>query len=220
MGRPRAGHGLWTLPPGPILLASASPRRRLLLRQQGLDFRVVVPRVAERFEREAPSRAARRLALAKAEAVAARHPRSWVLAADTVVAVSSRLLGKPRNRREAEGMLAVLSGRRHQVVTGLALLGPGFRRVGHRTTGVWIRRLTLTERRAYASTREPYDKAGGYALQGLGALLVERITGDWSNVVGLPLGLAREHFAAAASVGRRRAPKRPGRRGRGRSTLA
>ena len=210
----RDGHGLWTLPPGGIVLASGSPRRRLLLRQQGLRFRVVAPRVAEVFgRRETPPAAARRLAVAKAESVAKRHPSSWVLAADTIVAISGRLLAKPGSRREAERMLALLSGRRHQVVTALALHGPGFRKVGHRTTGVWIRRLTPAERRAYAATPEPYDKAGGYALQGLGALLVERISGDWSNVVGLPLGLARELFRdAAASAGqeaRRRSQRGP-----------
>lgn len=207
-----AGYGLWALPAGRLILASASPRRRLLLRQQGLRFRVVVPRVPEVFERgETPSRAARRLALAKAEAVAKRFPRSWVLAADTVVAVAGRLLAKPESRREAEGMLALLSGRRHQVVTALALVGPGFRRAAHRTTGVWIRKLSAAERRAYAATREPYDKAGGYALQGLGALLVERIAGDWSNVVGLPLGLARDLFAAAATAAPEERPAAPAR---------
>ena len=192
------GCGLWDLPSGSLVLASASPRRRLLLRQQGLRFQVVTPRVEETFRRESAVQAARRLARAKAANVALRRPSSWILAADTVVTIDGRLLGKPETVRQAETMLGRLSGRRHTVVTGLALIGPGYQRVGHRSTGVWIRALTPAERWAYAATREPYDKAGGYALQGLGALLVERIAGDWSNVVGLPLALARELLAGAA----------------------
>ncbi len=193
--------GLWTLPAGRLILASASPRRRLLLAQQGLPFRVASPRVAERFGRETPRAAALRLALAKARSVSRRHPGAWVIAADTVVAVGQRLLGKPAHRAEAERMLRLLAGRRHAVITGLALVGPGFERAGACRTEVWVRRLSAAEVRAYAATEEPYDKAGGYALQGLGAVLVERIEGDWSNVVGLPLDLLRRLLAEAARNG-------------------
>jgi septum formation protein len=190
---------LWTLPPGPLVLASGSPRRKLLLRQQGISFRTVHTRVVEHFARgETPRQAARRLALAKARAAARRHRRAWIVAADTVVTIDGHLLAKPSSRREAESMLRRLAGRRHAVVTAVAVVGPGFARAASCRTAVSIRRLTAAEVRAYAATREPYDKAGGYALQGLGAVLVERIEGDWSNVVGLPLGLLRGLLAEAA----------------------
>ena len=200
--------GLWVLPRGRLVLASASPRRRLLLSQQGIRFGVVTPRVGERFRRETPRAAAVRLALAKAAAVWRQRPSAWVIGADTVVAVGRRMLAKPHGPAEARRMLRLLSGRRHTVVTGVAVVGPGFRATRACTTAVWIRRLTPSEVRSYAATREPYDKAGGYALQGLGAVLVERIDGDWSNVVGLPLDALRRLLAEAARVSRRLTPEK------------
>jgi len=174
----------------PLILASASPRRRELLRLLGLPFEVV----PSAFEEPAPAShpdpeaLARELALAKARDVARNHPRRWVLGADTVVWLGDRLLGKPADASEAAAMLAALVGRTHRVTTGLALLRRGGPELtAHATTEVTFRPLTPREVAAYVATGEPYDKAGGYGIQGHGALLVEGVRGDYPNVVGLPL---------------------------------
>jgi septum formation protein len=172
----------------------------------GLRFRVEAAEVQELWRGEGPRALARRLALAKAERVHARRPRSWCLGADTVVAIGDVVLGKPASPSEAAAMLTRLSGRTHTVITGVALLGPGFRAVRAVATRVRFRRLSRAEVRAYVAAGESMDKAGGYAVQGLGGLLVERIDGDWSNVVGLPLGAVREMLRAAAGRRRSRAP--------------
>jgi len=194
---------LWRLPRGPIVLASSSPRRRMLLRAQGVPFRAAPQDVDETWRGEAPETFARRLALEKAGAAAARRPRAWCLGADTVVALDGRVLGKPGSRAEARRMLRFLSGRTHRVVSGVALVGPGFRSARVVTTRVRFRRLAAAEIARYAASGEPDDRAGAYAAQGLGATLVAAIEGDWFNVVGLPLGTARELFAAAARRGGR-----------------
>jgi len=185
------------------VLASSSPRRRLLLREQGVPFRVAPQDVDETWDGEGPEVFARRLALEKAEAAAVRRPRAWCLGADTVVALDGHVLGKPRSRAEARRMLGFLSGRTHRVVSGVALVGPGFRAARVVTTRVRFRRLGTAEIARYVASGEPDDRAGAYAAQGLGATLVAAIEGDWFNVVGLPLGAARELFGAAA--------ERPGR---------
>jgi septum formation protein len=194
---------IWRLPAGPIVLASSSPRRRLLLREQGVPFRVAPQNVDESWDGEGPEAFARRLALEKAEAAAARRPRAWCLGADTVVALDGRVLGKPGSRAEARRMLRFLSGRTHRVVSGVALVGPGFRAARVVTTRVRFRRLGAAEIARYAASGEPDDRAGAYAAQGLGATLVAAIEGDWFNVVGLPLGAARELLGAAAGRPRR-----------------
>jgi len=196
----RAG-GLWRLPPGRLVLASASPRRRWLLAGQGLRFAVAEPGIDEDAATGAPAGIARRLALAKARAVAARRADAWCLGADTVVAVGGRALGKPRDAADAASMLRALSGRRHDVHTGVALVGPGFAATRVVTTAVRFRRLRAAEIAAYVATGEPFDKAGAYAAQGRGAVLLAGIQGDWSNVVGLPLGAVRALLARAARGG-------------------
>jgi septum formation protein len=129
------------------------------------------------------------LAETKAEAVARRHPGHWVLAADTTVVVDGKLLGKPSSPREAARMLRLLSGRSHRVVSALALarLRDRFLRSAVSTTRVFFQKLTADEIRWYVASGEPMDKAGAYAIQGLGGLLVTRIEGSFSNVVGFPL---------------------------------
>jgi septum formation protein len=189
---------LWALPRGRLVLASASPRRRDLLSLQGVRFEVRPPDVDE-SDTDGPARTVvRRLALAKAEAVSRLLPRSWVIGADTVVTLGGTNLGKPADAAEARRMLRRLSGCEHTVYTGVALLGLEFRRAGSRATRVRFRRLTEAEIRSYVATGEPMDKAGSYALQGQGALLLHSITGDWSNVIGLPLGLLRDLLGEAA----------------------
>ena len=174
----------------PLLLASASPRRLDLLAQIGVrPDRVEATHVPETPRRgETPRALAQRLALAKAEAAAARHPDHLVLAADTVVAAGRRILGKPDTREEAERMLRLLSGRRHRVWSGVALIAPGSR-PRQRLVGsiVTFQRLTEAQIAAYLDCGEWQGKAGGYAIQGRAAAFIRFLSGSYSNVVGLPL---------------------------------
>lgn len=173
-----------------LILASSSPRRAHYLRELGFRFRREAPSVDEsRHRNESPRRYVRRLALEKTRVVAARHPRHWVVGADTTVAVDGTILGKPEGEREARNMLRKLSGRAHRVLTGIALARDEDDRfdAAVSTTRVVFRRLTDEDIHWYVATGEPFDKAGGYGIQGKGGLLVERIEGSFSNVVGFPL---------------------------------
>ncbi len=183
----------------PLILASASPRRLDLLRSVGLDPTVRVPRVDETPRpRESGRAVVIRLAEAKARDVASRHPRSPVLAADSLVLAAGCLLGKPADRRDAGRMLGLLSGGWHHVVTGVALVVPGGRCLtGTSRTRVRFAPLSREEIRRYLSSDEPYDKAGSYAIQGAAAWFVEEIRGSFSNVVGLPLEEVRRLFREA-----------------------
>jgi len=177
----------------PLLLASASPRRLELLRALGLEPLVRPADVDETLRPgEDPHDAAERLARAKAAAVAAAAPAgSVVLAADTIVVLDGEALGKPRDGDDARRMLRALRGRGHDVVTGVALARDGILVSGRETTEVLFAPMTDEEVDAYVASGEPADKAGAYALQGLGGLFVERITGTPSNVIGLPFRLVR-----------------------------
>lgn len=147
---------------------------------------------------EEPARAAERLARTKAAEVFARRPDALVLAADTVVAIEGRILGKPRSPAEAEEMLALLSGRSHRVITGVCLLGPRREEVFHASTEVIFRPLRAEEIRAYVDSGEPMDKAGAYAIQGGAAGFVREIHGSYTNVVGLPLAECVERLRDGA----------------------
>lgn len=171
-----------------LVLASASPRRRELLHQLGLMFVVEVSAVAEqRGPGESPADYALRLAAEKAAAVAARHPQLPVLGADTDVVVDDELLGKPRDRAHALQMLERLSGRRHAVYSAVALIVGGRCERRLCVTEVEFAVLTPAQREAYWASGEPQGKAGGYAIQGLGAAFVKCIEGSYSGVMGLPL---------------------------------
>ncbi|HQF90711.1 MAG TPA: Maf family protein [Synergistaceae bacterium] len=173
----------------PLVLASGSPRRRALLEELGWSFAVVPTEVDETPEAgESPEAVARRLAEAKAAAGARAFPGALVLGADTLVALGDRFLGKPRHREEAEWMLSFLQGREHRVVTGVALEWGPRKSSAVEVTRVRFRSLDPGAVRAYVATGEGDDKAGAYAIQGRGALLVEGIDGCYFNVVGLPLG--------------------------------
>ena len=175
-----------------IILASNSPRRKELLSQIGLVFDLAPADVDESvLPGEAPEPYAVRLALAKAGAAAERAGEGIVIAADTIVTVGGAILGKPADNADASRMLQALSGREHQVVTALAVMDASTQRSIVRTsvTKVWFRELSEREIAAYVATGEPLDKAGAYGIQERGALLVERIEGCYSNVVGLPLSL-------------------------------
>jgi len=170
-----------------VILASASPRRQELLRLTGLSFEILPSAVDEGDVTGEPAEVARRLAERKAEEVAARHPDALVIGADTIVTLDGAILGKPVDAADARRMLAKLSGRTHQVITGIALRGPGLALSDAVSTDVTFRPLSPREIAAYVATEEPMDKAGAYALQGHAALFTPEIRGDYANVVGLPL---------------------------------
>lgn len=174
----------------PVILASASPRRRELLSLLGLDF-TILPSPAEEPAPdmgEIPAAYAARMARLKAAAVAALHPDAVVLGADSIVAVGEVILGKPQDTAEARRMLGLLSGRTHQVITGCALFGLGPEpEVFTVSTDVTMATISEAAIAAYVATGEPMDKAGAYAIQGKAAAFVAGICGSYTNVVGLPL---------------------------------
>ncbi|HYG87862.1 MAG TPA: Maf family nucleotide pyrophosphatase [Azospirillum sp.] len=174
-----------------LVLASASPRRLDLLRQIGLVPDMVDPADIDEspLPRELPAQHASRLALAKAEAVAARHPDAYVLAADTVVACGRRILPKAETESQARSCLGLLSGRRHRVFGGVVLLVPRSDRRVERLvrTDVAFKPLSHEETESYIASGEWHGKAGGYAIQGRAAAFVRWVGGSYSNVVGLPL---------------------------------
>ncbi len=174
----------------PLILASASPRRRELLQLAGIPLEIIPSRADERFlHGESPEEHVRRVARAKAIDVGRQHPGRWVLGADTVVAIDGRVLGKPGDPREAEEMLRDLSQREHRVLTGFHILRyPSMEeRGGVVISRVRFKSLSPEEIRWYINTGEPFDKAGGYAIQGKAAFMVKEVHGSYTNVVGLPL---------------------------------
>jgi septum formation protein len=173
-----------------LILASASPRRKYLLEQAGLRFTVIPGDLDENaITAASPDAQVRLLAEAKAEAIARRHPEAWVIGADTMVVIGGRILGKPADTEEARHMLRQLSGQRHQVHTGFAILCRERKRrfSATVTTEVEFKTLSPAEIEWYLQTGEPFDKAGAYAIQGIGTFLVRRIDGSYTNVVGLPV---------------------------------
>jgi septum formation protein len=173
-----------------FVLASASPRRLELLRAIGLAPGKVDPADIDEtpLAGETPRLLATRLARAKAAVTAERHPDAFVLAADTVVALGRRLLGKPEDAADAERMLRLLSGRAHQVLTAVAVIAPGGRAGARRSeTRVHFKRLTEREIAAYVDSREWDGKAGGYGVQGRAGAFVMSLNGSYTGVVGLPL---------------------------------
>jgi septum formation protein len=176
-----------------IVLASASPRRAELLQAAGIDFDIVPAHLDETPNpNEAPATYVRRIAEAKATAVASRTNGRVILAADTTVVVGNEMLGKPADAVDATRMLRLLSGRGHEVVTGVTLLRNGTRATRVDSTIVEFAPLTDEEIAWYVATGEPHDKAGAYAIQGYASRFVTRINGSYSNVVGLPIALVYE----------------------------
>ncbi|MGI6031505.1 MAG: Maf family protein [Eubacteriales bacterium] len=181
-----------------VILASQSPRRRELMERIAPGFRAESPEADERVEGEVtPAQAACEVARRKAAAVAA-GAEDVVIGADTIVVCDGKRLGKPVDGEDAFRTLRMLSGRMHSVITGLCVRQGRRERVCYQETRVWFYPLSEEEIRAYIATGEPMDKAGSYGIQGLGGLLVERIEGDYYNVVGLPaaklLRILREEF--------------------------
>ena len=176
-------------PAPPLLLASRSPQRRAILEQLAVPFEAVVPQYDEELTGADPAAEVERHAQGKARAVAGIAGDRPVLGVDTEVVLDGRVYGKPGDEAEAEAMLEELSGQTHEVVSGLCLLTPAWEELGHAVTRVSFRALTPRELGLYVVSEEWRERAGGYAIQGLGAALVERIDGDYLNVVGLPTAL-------------------------------
>jgi septum formation protein len=173
-----------------LILASKSPRRRDLLHQAGLTFTVIPSAVDERAAAIAsPQDHVRLLAEAKAQEVAKQYPQSWVVGADTVALVGNTVLGKPHTQAEARQMLEALSGKTHKVLTGFCICCREAEQSFSDTveTDVLFKSLTSREIDWYVHTGEPFDKAGGYAAQGLGTFLIKRVEGSYTSVVGLPV---------------------------------
>lgn len=173
-----------------IILASASPRRKEILEITGLKFKVCVSDYEEDLALPLrPRELARFLSRKKAEAVSAKYKNAVIIAADTFIVFKDSLLGKPHTDKEAEKMLTMLNGKAHAVITGFTILDTGTGRKVSRSveTKVYFKQLSKEEIRAYVRSKEPLDKAGAYAIQGLGAVFIEKIEGDYFNVVGLPL---------------------------------
>lgn len=173
-----------------LILASSSPRRAAILQQLGIPFEVQVSQVAEGDFQGSMTQRVESLALAKAKAVA-KVREGLVLGADTLVCLDNKILGKPQDAEDAVRMLSLLSGKVHQVMTGLALVeGKGGKELcGHQLTYVRMRALSWGEIQRYVATGEPLDKAGAYGIQGRGAALIEELEGCYYNVVGLPVAL-------------------------------
>lgn len=183
----------------PLILASASPRRVDLLRQIVPAFEVVPGDVTELADEHlTPSELCQLNAHRKARAVAKRFPDTLVLGADTLVFLDHEIFGKPLNLAEARQMIARLQGRTHQVVTGVSLihLRPHRERIFAVSTDVRFRSLKANQVRDYLSRIHPFDKAGAYAIQEYGELIIEEISGSYSNVVGLPMERLREELDA------------------------
>jgi len=176
-------------------LASASPRRKELLEKIGLKFEVEPSDYAEDMRSElSPDELARSISLEKAKVVASKHNNAIVIAADTFIVSRGKILGKPNTRDEARKMLMTLKGKSHSVITGFTILDTDKNKVLTKSveTIIHIKNLTSQEVDAYVKSKEPLDKAGAYAIQGLGSVIVERIEGDYFNVMGLPLSVLAE----------------------------
>jgi septum formation protein len=171
-----------------LVLASSSPRRKELLKNLHLTFEISSSEVDESFNPELmPEEIVTDLANRKAKVVAQQYPESFVIGADTIVVANNRILGKPQTESEAAEMLSMLSGKTHAVYTGVSIIQGNTQRSFFEKTEVTFWELTQDEINAYIKSGEPFDKAGGYGIQGFGSMLVKQISGDYFAVVGLPV---------------------------------
>ena len=173
-----------------LILASASPRRQELLRSVGLKFKIIPAHINENgLAGEGPRQHVKRLAREKAMVIAKKYPEAWVLGADTIVVIDGIVLGKPENKTQARKMLQKLSGREHKVFTGftIAHVAAEIYRTKVIQSAVQFKTISPKEMDWYVASDEPYDKAGGYAVQGQGAFFIKSIRGSYTNVIGLPL---------------------------------
>lgn len=179
-----------------IVLASASPRRKKLLSMIGLQFEVEASHLPETIDKTlTPHALVKQLSKAKAQFVAKKRKNTIVIAADTLVVLKGKILGKPHTQKEAQTMLKKLSGNSHLVITGFTIIDTASEKIVVRSveSTVYARKLTIKEINAYVKTKEPLDKAGAYGIQGKAAIFFEKVEGDFFNVVGLPIfSLAEE----------------------------
>ena len=186
-----------------FILASASPRRKELLTQAGYQFEIFPSTCEENIPAGlSPKDVVEGLAYQKALDVYSMHPERVVLGADTIVCFDGEILGKPKDKEDAKRMLHMLSGQTHEVRTGFALLGKGIEFVSSEAAMVTFFHLTDEEIEHYVNTGEPMDKAGAYGIQGLGAVLVRSVLGDYFNVVGLPIATVARALGAIGIHGK------------------
>lgn len=172
------------------MLASRSPRRKELLEQAGIEFEIISSGIdEENISIKNPVEYVKELSFLKADKVSRVYPDSWILSADTIVVIEDRILGKPESEKHAIEMLGLLSNREHIVFTGFCIMNKKKNAIIKNAveTKVYFKFLSDQEMKWYINTKEPFDKAGGYGIQGVGAFLVRRILGSYSNVVGLPV---------------------------------
>lgn len=187
----------------PFILASASPRRQELLRSVGLKFKTIPAHVNEDYiPGESPREHVKRLARNKALAIANQYPDFWVLGADTIVVIDNLILGKPKDKKHARQMLERMSGRKHEVFTGFSLSHASANLIKTKVirSTVQFKPISNEEMDWYVSCKEPYDKAGGYAVQGKGAYFIKAIRGSYTNVIGLPLCEVLEELKNIANL--------------------
>ncbi|WP_270941414.1 Maf family protein [Romboutsia lituseburensis] len=184
-----------------IILASASPRRKEILENTNTEFEIIKSKIDEVIlENELPSQVVMRLAFEKSIDIALKHPDSLVIGADTVVVLNNNILGKPKDSSDAFNMIKQLSGKTHQVITGISLinLNANQKIIDYVVSNVKFKNLSEEDIKDYIQTNESLDKAGAYGIQGFGAMLVEEIQGDYFNIVGLPISrlsdLLKKHF--------------------------
>ncbi|MBR4904656.1 MAG: septum formation protein Maf [Selenomonadaceae bacterium] len=182
-----------------IILASSSPRRHELLKKLCPIFKIQSSDAPEVQQADSPKILAVENAKIKAQSVAAKNPDAIVIGADTIVVLNGEIFGKPDGVKGAEEMLARLSGKKHEVITGLAICAGGKIFTDYEVTEVYFGEMTAEEIKKYVTTGEPLDKSGSYALQGGATKFIEKIHGDWSNVVGLPVYRLRK-LAQAAGI--------------------
>lgn len=179
-----------------IILASASPRRKQLLKHLGLDFKVIPSEIEEKLNpRWQPRKQVEALSEQKALAVAVKHKNAIIIGVDTMVSLNNEVVGKPKDENDAKFILKRLSGKKHTVITAFTLIDTVARKTVTKSveTDIWFRRITEPEIKSYIAKEKPFDKAGAYAMQSLGAVFIERVDGDFLAAVGLPLfSLAKE----------------------------
>ncbi|MDD6466819.1 MAG: Maf family protein [Erysipelotrichaceae bacterium] len=178
-----------------LILASASLRRQELLQLCHVPFTIEVSQIQEVIDPTLPlEQAIEQVAYQKAADVFQRNPEALVLGSDTIVVIDDQILGKPKDKEDARRMMNLLSGRTHQVITGVCLLSQEERRLFHQVAEVTFVKMSQEEIEHYISLDEPYDKAGGYALQGEAAIYISSIKGDYYSIVGLPVQLVYQHL--------------------------
>jgi septum formation protein len=180
-----------------IILASGSPQRKKLLKIIGLDFEVEKSSYQENVTEKLPAnKLAQKLAFGKAQDIAQRHKNAIVIGADSFVILGKEFLGKPHTSQKAREMLKKISGKKHQLITGIAIIDTKKNKIftDYEITEVWVKKLTDQEIEEYVKTKEPLDKAGGYAIQKLGCILIEKINGGYTNVVGLPINMVYKYL--------------------------